>query len=186
LTPFPGQLRQWESHHRKICKVYNQFVASAAYQALPPHERLDAMLLSHLIAEVYASKVTDPDDEQPALSIFLSLRPSQTQDISAPPVCRIHMSRALVTNDVVDALYSRFGNNNFAIHSHLTTFAHGIFPVASKLFNHSCLPNAAAKYIITPSHPVRMEVVALSPIDEGEEVRHSHLRLSCLKLTRIG
>lgn len=68
------------------------------------------------------------------------------------------------------SLYSRFGNNNFAIHSHLTSFAHGIFPVASRLFNHSCIPNAAAKYIINRSQPIKMEVVALRDITKGEEV----------------
>jgi hypothetical protein len=71
---------------------------------------------------------------------------------------------------VLDELYSRFGNNNFVIHSHLVSIAHGIFPLASRLFNHSCVPNAVAKYIFTESEPVRMDVVALRHIKEGEEV----------------
>ena len=72
---------------------------------------------------------------------------------------------------LLDELYSRFGNNNFAIHSHLVSMAHGIFPLASRLFNHSCIPNAAATYIFTESEPVRMDVVALREIKEEEEVR---------------
>jgi SET and MYND domain-containing protein len=39
------------------------------------------------------------------------------------------------------------------------------------LFNHSCVPNAAARYILTPSKSVHLEVVALRNIAEGEEVR---------------
>jgi hypothetical protein len=69
-------------------------------------------------------------------------------------------------------LYSRFGNNNFAIHSHLSAIAHGIFPLASRLFNHSCLPNSAPKYIFSPSEGVKMEIVALRHISPEEEVRN--------------
>lgn len=66
--------------------------------------------------------------------------------------------------------YERFGNNNFVIHSHLDSYAHGVFPLASRLFNHSCVPNAVTRYIISPSEAVRMEVIALRDIAEGEEV----------------
>lgn len=76
----------------------------------------------------------------------------------------------VLVDDILDELYSRFGNNNFAIHSHLVSVAHGIFPLASRLFNHSCVPNAAAKYIFTESEPPCMEIVALREIRPGEEV----------------
>jgi hypothetical protein len=77
----------------------------------------------------------------------------------------------VLSDGILDELYSRFGNNNFAVHSHLVSVAHGIFPLASRLFNHSCVPNAAAKYIFTVSEPVCMDVVMLREIQEGEEVR---------------
>ena len=80
-------------------------------------------------------------------------------------------SNDVLLEGVLDELYSRFCNNNFAIHSHLVSIAHGIFPLASRLFNHSCIPNAAAKYIFTESEPVRMDVVALREIQTDEEVR---------------
>jgi SET and MYND domain-containing protein len=73
-------------------------------------------------------------------------------------------------------IYSRFHNNNFTIHSHMSTVAHGVFPLASRYFNHSCVPNAAPKYILTPAQPVTMEVVALRDIELGEEVRY-HLSI---------
>jgi hypothetical protein len=67
-------------------------------------------------------------------------------------------------------MYSRFGNNNFAIHSHLTSIGHGMFPVASRLFNHSCVPNVAAKYIFHEAQTVVMEIIALRDILPNEEV----------------
>lgn len=51
-----------------------------------------------------------------------------------------------------------------------TTIAHGIFPLASRLFNHSCLPNAAARYVIRRGQSVRMEIVALREIKVTEEI----------------
>lgn len=87
-----------------------------------------------------------------------------------PPIFRMEPTSDILVEGVLDELYSRFGNNNFAIHSHLVTIAHGIFPLASRLFNHSCVPNAAARYIFTESEPVRMDVVVLRDILEGEEV----------------
>lgn len=77
----------------------------------------------------------------------------------------------------MDQLYSRFGNNNFAIHSHLTSIGHGIFPVASRLFNHSCVPNVAAKYIFHEAQSVVMEIIALRDILPDDEVGFYPLEL---------
>ena len=72
-------------------------------------------------------------------------------------------------NQLLD-LYSRFGNNNFVLHSHLVSFGHGIYPLASRLFNHSCVPNAAVCYSLTQGRPPSMEVIALRKIAVDEEV----------------
>jgi len=74
-------------------------------------------------------------------------------------------------------LFSRFGNNNFTIHSHFTTIAHGIFPFASRLFNHSCLPNAIVKYIFTPAAEVQMAVVVIRDVSPDEEVNRATCRI---------
>ena len=74
---------------------------------------------------------------------------------------------------LVDNLYARFGNNNFTIHSHLNSIAHGVFPLASRLFNHSCVPNAVARYLFRPGEAVTMEVVSLRDLEAGEEVSAS-------------
>ena len=153
---------QWKAHHKKMCKLYNQHTSSHRFQSLPSHEKLDSLLLSHLL--YYVSPM--PLDDDP-VSIFRSLLPGPAsgRDIPLPPL------GPSVTANLVNDLYSRFGNNNFAIHSHLTTIGHGIFPLASRLFNHSCIPNAAAKFSLSPSEPVTMVVVALRDISPDEEVR---------------
>ena len=164
----PGQNREWRHHHKKICKQYNTFIASGQYQALTTHDKVDALLLSQLVADPDAwgaDKISD------AASTFLDLLKVPRSDGFVPHLC---LSRAAQTSETVslaEDLYSRFGNNNFVLHSHLNAYAHGVFPLASRLFNHSCVPNAACKYMLTRSEPVRMEVVALRDINEGEEVR---------------
>ena len=168
LILLSGQNFQWQMHHKRLCKVYNSYVALPKYQALQDHERLDSLLLSHVLAQM--SLQTNPysfPDSHPA-STLLSLLPEQRNFNGAPVFCPITPPPP---RDLVDQLYSRFGNNNFAIHSHLTSIGHGIFPIASRLFNHSCVPNVAPKYIFHEDQSVAMEIVALRDILPGEEVR---------------
>ncbi|KAJ7935654.1 hypothetical protein B0H13DRAFT_1949076 [Mycena leptocephala] len=154
------QTLQWQSHHKRICKRFNKYTSSLGFQALAAHEKLDALLLSHLVAQLDG---VDANDDR--LTDIISLLPGPVE-LPLPPI--VYSSR--IAESVVREIYSRFGNNNFVIHSHLTTFGHGIFPLASRLFNHSCLPNAAAKYILSPSNPPKMEVIALRDIALGEEI----------------
>lgn len=161
------QKMHWKTMHQPICKRYAHFVASAMYQALADHERMDAILLSHLLARIAANS----EDVSSHVSVFLSLLPGPMADITTPPVCAIPSS----PDDLPGELYARFGNNNFAIQSHLYTVGHGIFPNASRFFNHSCMPNAAAKYIFSEAQPVTMEVIALSDIEMGEEICITYL-----------
>ncbi|KZP33583.1 hypothetical protein FIBSPDRAFT_720739 [Athelia psychrophila] len=169
------QLAQWKAYHKKMCKKFNQYEASPPYQALPTHEKLDALLLSHLAASLFcsASETEGPlglliEDQPTPFSTFSSLLagPSHLPTLPISPMGARHV----LIDGVLDELYSRFGNNNFTVHSHLVSVAHGIFPLASRLFNHSCVPNAAAKYIFTPSEPPRMEIFALCEIGRGEEI----------------
>jgi hypothetical protein len=167
LTSALGQTTQWKAHHKKMCKLYNQHVSSNRFQSLASHEKLDSLLLSHLLC--YIISITPSDRDNDPVSIFRGLLPGPASghNIPVPPI------GSSVTEDSVNHLYSRFGNNNFAIHSHLTTIGHGIFPLASRLFNHSCVPNAAAKFILSPSESVTMVVVALRDISPDEEVGFS-------------
>ncbi|KAF8627430.1 hypothetical protein AX17_006245 [Amanita inopinata Kibby_2008] len=126
---------------------------------------MDAILLSHLAAWIITVNMHIDDDSSP-LSVFLSLLPGPIPNVRTPPVC---ISTPLA-NDLLERLYVRFGNNNFAIQSYLSTVGHGIFPTASRAFNHSCLPNAAAKYQFASAQPVVMEVIALRDIEGEEEI----------------
>ncbi|EIN12756.1 SET domain-containing protein [Punctularia strigosozonata HHB-11173 SS5] len=161
------QSQQWSIHHKRICKHISSFIASPAYQGLHEHEKITAVLLSHLCTISQHGK----DSLRPALSTFEDLLPGP--ESATPPICPPPFS----TEEQQKATYyhSKFGNNNFVIHSHLTSFAHGIFPMSSICFNHSCAPNAAARYILTPHQVPRMEVIALTHIAAGTEVTIPYL-----------
>ncbi|KAF7314336.1 hypothetical protein MKEN_00906200 [Mycena kentingensis (nom. inval.)] len=156
------QKKQWEAHHRRVCKRIARYNASVAVQALAEHDRLDALLLSHVVAQL--------DDETSASEAerIMALLPGPIENPPSLPLVYTPSSTAARISPV--ALYARFGNNNFVLHSHLTTFAHGVFPQASRYFNHSCMPNAAAKYALRTGERPRMEVVALRDVAEGEEI----------------
>lgn len=167
-----GQNRDWKARHKKICKHYNAFIASSQYQALTTHDQVDALLLSHLVAEPVAwNRPHETQDLDDPLSVFWDLLKLPRAGVFVPPLCLSKSAQTAQTPKLAEELYARFGNNNFVLHSHLNTYGHGIFPLASRLFNHSCVPNAACKYVITPTQPVTMDVVALYEIAEGEEVR---------------
>ncbi|KAH7924953.1 hypothetical protein BV22DRAFT_1034559 [Leucogyrophana mollusca] len=152
--------------HKKFCKRFNRYYASPDFDRLEAHEKVDALLLTHLAAEISGTGFSPSRASE--VSTFLSLLPGPATGARRPPTCPLSTKEGPLED--LDALYARCGNNNFAIHSHLNTIAHGIFPLASRLFNHSCLPNAAAKFIILPSRPARMDVVALRDIAMGEEI----------------
>jgi SET and MYND domain-containing protein len=139
-------------------------------QQFSQHELMDFILLSHFLGRIPKMKSNPPaDDPHDPFSVFLSLLPGSYA--SQRTLDSIPKSLAL-EDSLVQDVYSRFGNNNFTIHSHLNSIGHGVFPLASRLFNHSCLPNAAPRYVLCPAQPVLMEVVALRDINIGEEVRH--------------
>ncbi|PIL22478.1 transcription factor [Ganoderma sinense ZZ0214-1] len=159
-------------HHKKICKHYNAFVVSWKYQALTTHDKVDALLLSQLVADPDIWRTSPSSDP---VSSFLDLIKVPRPDGFVPPLC---LSKGVHTTDTValaEDLYARFSNNNFVLHSHLDSYAHGVFPLASRYFNHSCVPNAVCKYVITPLELVRMEVVVLRDINEREEVTIPYL-----------
>ena len=53
----------------------------------------------------------------------------------------------------------------------MDVFAHGIFPLASRSFNHSCIPSAVPVYTVK-SELVTMDIKLLHNLIPGEEVRH--------------
>ncbi|KAI0699304.1 SET domain-containing protein [Cerioporus squamosus] len=170
------QNRDWKARHKKICKQYNAFVVSSEYQALTAHDQVDALLLSHLVAEPAAwdgRKLHHGLDDP--FFVFWDLLKAPRADGFVPPLCLPKSVQTAETLILAEELYARFGNNNFVLHSHLNSYGHGIFPVASRLFNHSCVPNAACKYVIRAAEPVMMKVIALYEIAESEEITIPYL-----------
>ena len=94
-----------------------------------------------------------------------------------PPVCVPSNIRNDNTLKLAKDLYERFGSNNFTLQSHLESYAYGIFPLASRLFNHSCVPTAVYKFVIKQGQPTRMEIIALRDIAVGEEVRPAPVKM---------
>ncbi|XP_006462489.1 hypothetical protein AGABI2DRAFT_223832 [Agaricus bisporus var. bisporus H97] len=159
---------QWDLEHKRVCKSYSLMISYLHGQQFSQHERMDVILLSHFLGRTVKTKpVPSADNPHDPFSVFLSLLPgshaSQRTLDSIP--------KSLILDDsLVQDIYSRFGNNNFTIHSHLNSIGHGVFPLASRLFNHSCIPNAAPRYVQGSAQPVLMEVVALRDTDIGEEI----------------
>ena len=166
LSSHLGQKIQWKAHHKAICKVYNTYVSSNEFGALPSYKKMDALLLTHLLAEI-SSPALPLSDDSSAIAIFHSLLSGPQIIQTTPPIPNLKHPLSV---DTIRDIYSKFGNNNFTIHSHLNSIGHGVFPLASRLFNHSCSPNAAARYVFSHAAPVVMEVVALCDISPGEEV----------------
>ncbi|KAG2010167.1 hypothetical protein CC2G_013010 [Coprinopsis cinerea AmutBmut pab1-1] len=161
------QSAQWQTHHKRICKRINQFTSSTVFQGLEEHEKMDALLLNHLVASLSTLPTAYNLEQSQEATLFLSLLPGPSSGSEPPLICTISPPPKA---DLIPTLFERFGNNNFTMHSHLNSIAHGIFPLASRSFNHSCSPNAAPKYTFSAHQPVIMEVVALKDIHQGEEI----------------
>lgn len=170
-----GQNISWKAHHKHLCKLYNQFIASEAWQALDPHQRTDSILLSHCAiplstsyveTDEYQSGVRDLDliAASPVGASFDLMRSSRED-----PLPYIMLPGR---SDYSDMLGGWFGSNNFLLHSHLNpAYSHGIYILASRTLNHSCVPNAAPRFVLEEGKTPRMDVVALTTIKKGHEVR---------------
>jgi SET and MYND domain-containing protein len=135
---------------------------SSSYQSLAIDQQHDAILLSHLLAQFYLSETAEARSK--LLSDMLDLLP-HPEPRAAPPTCSPHPE-----DENVQLFYSRFENNNFVLHSHLDVYAYGIFPLASRSFNHSCFPNAVPVYVFD-EEGVCMNVKLIRNVQAGEEVR---------------
>lgn len=135
---------------------------------------MDAYLFSCFIAScpqtasLEHADVDDPLHEPNALQIFLSLLSGPSQH--SAPTTPYRGKRSQIELDFV---FNRFSNNNFTLHSRLSPIAHGVFPLPSRVFNHSCTPNAASRFIYRENETPLMEVVALKDIAANEEVSNS-------------
>lgn len=176
-----GQLKDWNAHHRRICKRYTRYTNSSSYMNLTEDGKLHVLLLTHLIGEHEPvlrealkkwsqdqEATFQADDHLDPINAMVSLLPKaedelMTNDIPLPSV----------NADLISHLSRRFANNNFMIHcSRLNTFAHGVFPLASRFFNHSCFPSAVATYTFSTKYKgIEMNIALLRDLNPGDEVR---------------
>jgi len=154
-----GQSAHWtRGGHRVMCKTINSWLASPVFQRLDAQRRGDALLLSHFLAAHRDS----PAETEDLLDLLPHPSPSE-----APPVCPpLAQSSSLD----IQALFSRFENNNFVVHSHLTPIAHGIFTIGSRTLNHSCEPDCVPLFAFNPAQQPTMKVVLVKDIKPGDEL----------------
>ena len=87
----------------------------------------------------------------------------------------------------LNSAWSRFDCNNFVLHNVSSlepesgAYALGIFPLASRCFNHSCFPNSWSAFQLQGGQ-IWLEVRALESIAAGTEVRdrtcHAYMRFN--------
>ncbi|KAG8738746.1 hypothetical protein FRC10_006510 [Ceratobasidium sp. 414] len=164
-----GQAASWKRHHRRLCGFSKTYVQSDVYKDATEDSRADVFLLAQLAAEHFYKLMT-LDNTQSSTNAFVRtfwdlLTSSNTPDKNLVPAL------SFTSPSVLSAAAARFGNNNFVVHdARLVPYAHGVFALASRSFNHSCKPNAAAMFEETQGG-IRMVVKLLEDVAEGQETR---------------
>ncbi|KZT60083.1 SET domain-containing protein [Calocera cornea HHB12733] len=188
-----------DAHHTRLCPSLEVLLNALQAQVSGDAEacrlaRKDVLLLLQLVCTLYSTPeaqdiiprvVTDPptqplDFDNPA-SVFAHLLPAKDPPrfpvpypffpvvSDAPRAGQRHRDKILLY------LANRFHNNNFGCWtSDMEPLADGIFPVASRVFNHSCRPNCVIIYEITPKGLV-LEVKAVRRIAKDEELTISYV-----------
>ncbi|KAG8957467.1 hypothetical protein FRC00_003937, partial [Tulasnella sp. 408] len=178
------QSRSWKDHHRRVCKDLPYFLSST-----PDHQQqLDSLLVAQLVAKHLASdegrgaivryfqgssaKSSVDDLENPLRALF-TLQPAER--ISSPPLPLQPNLLAATPKAAIDHLFSSIQNNHFSVvTTYLHPVAHAIFPLASRAFNHSCLPNASPSYRYEKGL-IWQDVRALRDIEVDEEITISYI-----------
>jgi SET and MYND domain-containing protein len=196
---FTGQVLDWKRSHKKLCAhLATGFRTSIPYTELPADEQADCELLLKLavrflsVPDIHqvAPKDGSLGEDQlvsNALACFIDLipHPHARPLPPLPPkldlsVVKVPLFRQMNNNEesILLAVWRRFGPNNFVMHSFAAlndgvaegaAYAHGVFSLASRLFNHSCCPTAWPAFILRNKRPY-VEVRALVDIPQGEEV----------------
>lgn len=109
----------------------------------------------------------------PEANVLLSLLPHP----NPPSEPHIPSSLAVAKNpldgsqNLGQVLSARSSNNHWMVYdSELSATGEGVYPSASRSFNHSCLPSAIPVFCYAEGKGPVMEVRALTQIKKGEEV----------------
>lgn len=189
-------MKAWKSHHRKLCKTWPRFSARFEFTSISEQMQTDSLLLSRTIIEHFSSINTTASSTStslpplsPNMEILLSLLPHPSPG-KVPPLPKSVTSTPHPTDStksLANELWIRTPNNHWVIYgSELTPVAHGIYPTASRAFNHSCLPSAIPVYVYG-NEGAEMQVRALRDLQAGEEVGLNQLSNlnSCQRQLRI-
>ncbi|KAG8738025.1 hypothetical protein FRC12_016944, partial [Ceratobasidium sp. 428] len=141
---------------------------SEVYKDATEDSRADVFLLSHLAAEHFYKLMTLDDAQGSANASVLAfwdlLTSKNTPGRDTIPALNF------TSPSVLAAAAARFGNNNFVIHdARLVPYAHGVFALASRSFNHSCKPNTASMFEPTQGG-IQMVVKLLEDVGDGQEI----------------
>ncbi|KAJ1309477.1 hypothetical protein OPQ81_006252 [Rhizoctonia solani] len=159
----------WKRHHRRLCAFSKTYASSSAYKDATEEVQADMCLLAHLAAEHFSkcntlqeARATSNPTIQTFWDLLVSAQPDAGQNLISP--------LSFTSFEVLSAAASRFGNNNFVIHdARLVPYAHGVFALASRSFNHSCQPNAVAMFEETSNGP-QMVIKIIEKVATGEEI----------------
>lgn len=172
-----GQLHAWNSQHRKLCKQLPRFTSTYDYTTSPEHVRLESLLLARTITEHYLPRDKDSVIELSSdAKVLLALLP-HPRPPPVPPLPKLTGAAPDPTDpkkNLAESLSNRSLNNHWVVYSsELTPTANAIYPVASRTFNHSCLPSAIPvyRYGETDNKGPKMQIRALTTLHPGDEVR---------------
>ncbi|KAF8710794.1 MYND Zn-finger protein [Rhizoctonia solani] len=171
------QSASWKRHHRRLCGFSKAYSSTSAYKDATEDTQTDICLLAHLGAEHFykfntleEAQTTSNQTVQIFWDLLASAQPHAGQNLISP--------LDFTSSGVLSSAAARFGNNNFVIHdAQLVPYAHGVFALASRSFNHSCRPNAVAMFEESEKG-VQMVVKLVENVAAGEEVRAPHLGVS--------
>ncbi|KAF8682799.1 SET (Su(var)3-9, Enhancer-of-zeste, Trithorax) domain [Rhizoctonia solani] len=171
------QSASWKRHHRRLCGFSKAYSSTSAYKDATEDTQTDICLLAHLGAEHFykfntleEAQTTSNQTVQIFWDLLASAQPHAGQNLISP--------LDFTSSGVLSSAAARFGNNNFVIHdAQLVPYAHGVFALASRSFNHSCRPNAVAMFEESEKGP-QMVIKLVENVAAGEEVRAPHFGVS--------
>ncbi|CAE6380372.1 unnamed protein product [Rhizoctonia solani] len=163
------QSASWKRHHRRLCGFSKTYASSSAYKDATEETQTDICLLAHLAAEHFykfntleEAQATPNQTAQTFWDLLVSAQPHAGQNLIFP--------LGFTSSGVLSAAAARFGNNNFVIHdAQLVPYAHGVFALASRSFNHSCQPNAVAMFEESEKFP-QIVIKLVENVSAGEEI----------------
>jgi hypothetical protein len=187
LIDLSGQMLAWKDGHRKTCSLLSKgFHLSAGYLEQESDQKANSDLLLALYGKLLmTSHLSLFQDEQITGQVDVDLVKLEND----PTLCFKSLvahpkPRALPVvpsqlqgeqGNFFQASWARFDCNNFVLHNISSlepeggSYAQGIFPLASRCFNHSCAPSAWCAFILQ-SKRAWLEVRALVDIRQGQEV----------------